>query len=167
MAVSAKLGMKGEQQGGCSARRGICRRPRAAAGEVGPPPGPTGSCDLFLAFVRSARDLGAHVVALPRYRRTPAAVDGWPKKASGVKSDLDGNVVRATGSPPAGSTTRSARWTPLVGAGVQAPIAQIARDSADTRPLGQPNPTRSCIVLNPAENQPGGRRIVDNTNFFV
>lgn len=58
---------------------------------------PDPSCDLFLCFVRSAPELQSRVVVLgPTIERQTLWLI-WPKKASGVKSDLDGNVVRATG----------------------------------------------------------------------
>lgn len=58
---------------------------------------PEPSADLFLCFVRSARELNAYLLSLrePVDRQTIWMM--WPKKASGVKSDLDGNVVRETG----------------------------------------------------------------------
>lgn len=58
---------------------------------------PDRRCDLFLCFVRSARELSAHALLLREHvdRQTLWLI--WPKKASGVKSDLDGNVVRRAG----------------------------------------------------------------------
>lgn len=55
------------------------------------------TADLFLCFVRSERELQSYVVSLARSidRQTLWLI--WPKKASGVKSDIDGNVVRLTG----------------------------------------------------------------------
>lgn len=55
------------------------------------------SADLFLCFVRSARELIAHLVSLRDAVERQTLWMIWPKKASGVKSDLDGNVVRETG----------------------------------------------------------------------
>jgi hypothetical protein len=55
------------------------------------------SCDLFLCFVRSARELQSHVLMLRDSVERQTLWLMWPKKASGVKSDLDGNVVRETG----------------------------------------------------------------------
>lgn len=52
--------------------------------------------DLFLCFARSGRELHAHLLAVKIAERQTAWLI-WPKKASGVKSDLDGNVVRQTG----------------------------------------------------------------------
>jgi CheY-like chemotaxis protein len=55
------------------------------------------SSDLFLCFVRTARELNAHVLTLRDAIDRQTLWMIWPKKASGVKSDLDGNVVRLTG----------------------------------------------------------------------
>ncbi len=57
---------------------------------------PDPKADLFLCFARSARELQAHLLALSAAGRQTAWLI-WPKKASGVRSDLDGNVVRTTG----------------------------------------------------------------------
>jgi hypothetical protein len=55
------------------------------------------SADLFLCFVRSARELNAHLISLRDAIERQTLWMVWPKKASGVKSDLDGNIVRETG----------------------------------------------------------------------
>jgi CheY-like chemotaxis protein len=52
--------------------------------------------DLFLCFARSSHELHAHLLALKVADRQTAWLL-WPKKASGVTSDLDGNVVRHAG----------------------------------------------------------------------
>lgn len=52
--------------------------------------------DLFLCFARSEQELHAHLISLKIADRQTAWLL-WPKKASGVTSDLDGNVVRNTG----------------------------------------------------------------------
>lgn len=57
---------------------------------------PEPAVNLFLCFARSQRELQAHLLALKATERQTAWLL-WPKKASGVKSDLDGNVVRTTG----------------------------------------------------------------------
>ena len=54
-------------------------------------------CDLFIAFVRSRRELAAHLVGLARDITRQTLWIAWPKKASGVKTDLDGNWVRRSG----------------------------------------------------------------------
>jgi hypothetical protein len=55
------------------------------------------TCDLFLCFIRSARELQAHLVLLREIVDRQTVWLAWPKKASGAKSDLDGNVVRTSG----------------------------------------------------------------------
>ena len=55
------------------------------------------SADLCLCFVRSARELNAHLLTLRDAVERQTIWMFWPKKASGVISDLDGNVVRETG----------------------------------------------------------------------
>jgi hypothetical protein len=56
-----------------------------------------GSCDLFLWFPRDARELGTHM----RMRAERLGKDGiwicWPKKASGMATDLSENLIRDTG----------------------------------------------------------------------
>jgi CheY-like chemotaxis protein len=58
---------------------------------------PSSECDLFLVFVRSRRELEAQLVAVGRVAAKQTAWFAWPKKASGVATDLDGNIVRETG----------------------------------------------------------------------
>ena len=55
------------------------------------------NCELFLVVVRSRHELAAQFVAVSRYvdRQTVWVI--WPKKGSGVKSDVDANVVRELG----------------------------------------------------------------------
>lgn len=53
--------------------------------------------DLALCFVRSRRELSAQIAALSRAIDRQTVWIAWPKQASGVKSDLNGNVVRETG----------------------------------------------------------------------
>jgi CheY-like chemotaxis protein len=78
--------------------------PKGFAGTLAPLPPkvtftakPDPTVDLFLCFARAAREMHAQFVSIK------AAVDRqtlwmiWPKKASGIKSDLDGNVVREGG----------------------------------------------------------------------
>lgn len=57
---------------------------------------PEPGVDLFLCFARNARELQAHLLALKAADRQTAWLL-WPKKASGVPSDIDGNIVRNTG----------------------------------------------------------------------
>jgi hypothetical protein len=55
------------------------------------------ACDLFVCFVRSARELNAHLTVLGSLLQRQTLWIAWPKRASGVATDLDGNVVRETG----------------------------------------------------------------------
>jgi CheY-like chemotaxis protein len=55
------------------------------------------SCSLFIGFLRSARELHAQIMVLGHVIDRQVLWLLWPKKASGVKSDLDGNLVRRTG----------------------------------------------------------------------
>jgi CheY-like chemotaxis protein len=57
---------------------------------------PEADADMFIGFCRTDRELQAHLLALGKANRQTLWL-AWPKKASGVKSDLDGNVVRTTG----------------------------------------------------------------------
>ena len=57
---------------------------------------PDPNADLYLCFARTTRELQAHLLSLGIAERQTLWLV-WPKKASGVKSDLDGNVVRTTG----------------------------------------------------------------------
>ena len=53
--------------------------------------------DLFLVFVRSRRELEAQLVAVAREATRQTVWFAWPKQASGIKTDLNGNVVRESG----------------------------------------------------------------------
>lgn len=58
---------------------------------------PETTVDLFLAFAKSNRELHAHLHAVQEIADRQTLWLIWPKKTSGVKSDLDGNVVRKSG----------------------------------------------------------------------
>lgn len=58
---------------------------------------PEQEADLFVAFARSNAELQAHLLAIPRSVLKQTLWLAWPKKASGVASDLDGNIVRESG----------------------------------------------------------------------
>ena len=57
---------------------------------------PEPGADLFIAFAHTASELQAHILSIPTATRQTMWL-AWPKKASGVASDLDGNIVRNTG----------------------------------------------------------------------
>jgi CheY-like chemotaxis protein len=54
-------------------------------------------CDLFVVFVRSGHELSTQLLSVARDVTRQTAWFAWPKKASGTRTDLDGNVVRETG----------------------------------------------------------------------
>jgi CheY-like chemotaxis protein len=58
---------------------------------------PSPRCDLFIAAVRSRRELHAGFSSLDRHVAKQTVWLVWPKKSSGVVTDLNGNVVRETG----------------------------------------------------------------------
>lgn len=58
---------------------------------------PDEAAHLFLCFVRSARELHAHLLSLRASIDRQSLWMIWPKKASRVRSDLNGNVVRGAG----------------------------------------------------------------------
>ena len=58
---------------------------------------PEGDADLFIGFAKTASELQAHILAIPATVSRQTLWLAWPKKASGVPSDLDGNIVRNTG----------------------------------------------------------------------
>ena len=96
--VSAKLGVKaGHKVCVTGAPKGFVDSLKPLPAKVTFTARPDGSCDLFLCFVRSARELESHVLTLRDTIDRQTLWMIWPKKASGVKSDLDGNVVRETG----------------------------------------------------------------------
>jgi hypothetical protein len=58
---------------------------------------PDAASGLFICFSKSAAELQAHIAAASRVADRQTMWLVWPKKASGVTSDLDGNIVRNTG----------------------------------------------------------------------
>ena len=66
---------------------------------------PEANADIYICFARTTAELLAHLLAL-RGADPPSRSGGtsrktmwlaWPKKASGVQTELDGNIVRETG----------------------------------------------------------------------
>jgi CheY-like chemotaxis protein len=57
----------------------------------------TTDCELFVAVVRSRRELTTQLERLASDIARQTLWIVWPKKASGITTDLDGNVVRETG----------------------------------------------------------------------
>jgi CheY-like chemotaxis protein len=58
---------------------------------------PGADTNLFLVFVRNQRELVVQIAVLGRHVDRQTAWLIWPKAASGVKTDLNGNVVRESG----------------------------------------------------------------------
>ena len=58
---------------------------------------PEADADLFLCFARTLRELHAQLLSVEPIARRQTLWLSWPKKASTIQSDLDGNTVRETG----------------------------------------------------------------------
>lgn len=58
---------------------------------------PEPSAELFLCFARNSRELQSHLLTVTNVANRQTMWLMWPKKASGVKTDLDGNLVRESG----------------------------------------------------------------------
>ncbi len=68
---------------------------------------PDRDADIYICFARTAPELLAHLVGVGDAADPPSRRFGgtsrqtlwlaWPKKASGIRSELDGNIVRETG----------------------------------------------------------------------
>ena len=93
-----KLGVKADMM------VALLSSPRGFSGTLKPLPSgvsftarPDAGAGLFICFSKSAAELQAHIAAASRVADRQTMWLVWPKKASGVKSDLDGNVVRTTG----------------------------------------------------------------------
>ena len=52
--------------------------------------------DIYVCFAKSSPELQAHLLSVRNADRQTLWL-AWPKKASGLKTELDGNVVRETG----------------------------------------------------------------------
>ena len=57
---------------------------------------PEKDADIYICFAKSAPELQAHLLSVRDSPRQTLWL-AWPKKASGQKTELDGNVVRKTG----------------------------------------------------------------------
>lgn len=58
---------------------------------------PEPDADLFLCFAKSRHELHAQLLNVGTVAKRQTLWLSWPKKASNVKSDLNGNIVRETG----------------------------------------------------------------------
>jgi len=58
---------------------------------------PEADADLYICFSKSVAELNAQLLAVSQVADRQTLWLAWPKKASKVPSDLDGNIVRETG----------------------------------------------------------------------
>jgi hypothetical protein len=58
---------------------------------------PGAGADLIVCFVRSSRELSVQLAALGRIVDRQTLWLAWPKKASGIRTDLTDGVVRSSG----------------------------------------------------------------------
>lgn len=82
----------------------LLKAPPGFAQSLAPkPPGVTytaranAECDLFVVFVRTRDELAAHLGKLAGDVARQTVWISWPKRASGLKTELNGNVVRESG----------------------------------------------------------------------
>jgi hypothetical protein len=78
--------------------------PKGFAGTLKPVPArvkftarPEADADIYICFAKTARELQAHLLAVGESAQRQTLWLSWPKKASGITSELDGNIVRETG----------------------------------------------------------------------
>jgi CheY-like chemotaxis protein len=94
----AKLGVKpGFRVALMAAPKGFADTLKPLPAKVSFTARPDPKVDLFLGFARTAAELQAHLLAVRGHAERQTLWLLWRKKASGAKSDLDGNVVRTTG----------------------------------------------------------------------
>jgi CheY-like chemotaxis protein len=94
----AKLGVKpGFTVALMASPKGFADTLKPLPAKVGFTARPEPGADIFLCFARTARELQAHLITMQGVKERQTLWLLWPKKASGVKSDLDGNVVRTSG----------------------------------------------------------------------
>ena len=58
---------------------------------------PERDADIYICFARTAPELQAHLLGVGDSADRQTLWLAWPKKASGIRSELDGNIVRETG----------------------------------------------------------------------
>jgi CheY-like chemotaxis protein len=58
---------------------------------------PEQDADILICFAKSSPELQAHLLSVRDTASRQTLWLAWPKKASGLKTELDGNVVRETG----------------------------------------------------------------------
>ena len=58
---------------------------------------PEKDADIYICFAKSSPELQAHLLSVRDTARHQTLWLAWPKKASGLKTELDGNIVRESG----------------------------------------------------------------------
>ena len=58
---------------------------------------PERDADIYICFARTGPELQAHLLGVGEAADRQTLWLAWPKKASGIRSELDGNIVRETG----------------------------------------------------------------------
>lgn len=95
--TTAKLGVKsGFKVALLGAPKGIADALKPWPATVTLTARPEPDADLYLCFAKSSPELQAHLLSMRVAARQTLWL-AWPKKASGVKSELDGNLVREAG----------------------------------------------------------------------
>jgi len=93
-----KLGVKpGFKVALLGSPKGFSDTPKPMPAKVGFTARPERDADLYICFARTDRELQAHLLAVGDAADRQTLWLAWPKKASGITSDLDGNIVRETG----------------------------------------------------------------------
>ena len=93
-----KLGVKADMRVALlSSPKGFARTLKPLPKGVGFTARADADAGLFICFAKSVAELDAHIAAVSRVADRQTLWLAWPKKASGVQSDLDGNIVRNTG----------------------------------------------------------------------
>jgi hypothetical protein len=94
-----KLGIRAAGPSGSGASRvRLVAAPGGFAETLGPFVSARGEADVIVLFSKSARDLHkAFALAMKSLQKNGGLWVAWPKKASGVATDLDENAVREAG----------------------------------------------------------------------
>ena len=58
---------------------------------------PEKDADIYICFAKSSAELQAHLLSVRDTAERQTLWLAWPKKASGLKTELDGNIVRESG----------------------------------------------------------------------
>ena len=93
----AKLGVKpGSKVALVSSPKGFADSLKPWPAKVTLTARPEKDADIYICFAKSSSELQAHLLSVRNADRQTLWL-AWPKKASALKTELDGNVVRETG----------------------------------------------------------------------